>query len=421
MIKRDILNSLKQHLAKKEITLIVGPRQAGKTTIMRMLEGQLKATGASTIFLNLDREADRQFFDTQELLLKKIFLEHPRQDKTCYVFIDEIQRKENAGLFLKGIYDSGHNIKLIVSGSGSLELKENVHESLTGRKRIFEIQTLSLDEFVNFKTNYRYENNLAEFYALEQSAAKILLDEYLNFGGYPRMVLETDVREKRVLVDEIYHSVLERDIAALLRIEKLDAFSLLIKVLAAQNGKLLNYTELSKTIGIAHKTVQDYVWYAEKTFLMRRVTPFFKNVKKEVTKSPVVYFNDLGLRNHALGVLGAVHLPDEFGFLFQNSIGLKIVHALNYTAHSLYFWRSTDKAEVDFVIDNGRTMVPIEVKYRDCTGETTISRAFRSFIGKYQPKRAFFIHLGTEQHTVMVGTTPVVFLPFWADFSCMVS
>src|SRR3989338_8710725 len=165
MIKRELFGELKTHLSQKEITLIVGPRQAGKTTLMKALEAGLRQNGEKTLFLSLDIEPDSRFLASQVSLLQKIQLEIGTAKG--YVFIDEIQRKENAGLFLKGIYDMDLPYKFFVSGSGSLELKEKIHESLAGRKRIFELGTISFQEFVNFKTEYKYSAKLAEFFAVE--------------------------------------------------------------------------------------------------------------------------------------------------------------------------------------------------------------------------------------------------------------
>ena len=153
-IRRELFNKLKNNLKAKEISLITGPRQAGKTTLMNVLRDYLERKGEKTVFLNLDYERDTAFFASQSALVEKIKLE--LGEKKGFVFIDEIQRKENAGLFLKGIYDLNLPYKFIVSGSGSLELKEKTHESLAGRKRMFELSTVNFKEFVNFKTNYKY-------------------------------------------------------------------------------------------------------------------------------------------------------------------------------------------------------------------------------------------------------------------------
>ncbi|MDP8216192.1 MAG: AAA family ATPase, partial [Candidatus Kaelpia imicola] len=135
MIQRDLFSDLKDHLFKKEISFIIGPRQAGKTTLMLLLKNYLEKEGERTLFLNLDVETDKQFFISQENLIAKIKLE--LGEDRGFVFIDEIQRKKDAGIFLKGIYDQNLPYKLIVSGSGSVELKEKIHESLLGRKREF--------------------------------------------------------------------------------------------------------------------------------------------------------------------------------------------------------------------------------------------------------------------------------------------
>jgi len=124
-IKRYIFQELIEHLPKKEISLIVGPRQAGKTTLMNILQDYLNKKGEKTLFLSLDFERDIPYFKTQLALVQKLNLEFGK--KKGYVFIDEIQRKENARLFLKGLYDMNLPYKFIVSGSGSVDLKEKTY------------------------------------------------------------------------------------------------------------------------------------------------------------------------------------------------------------------------------------------------------------------------------------------------------
>lgn len=125
--------------------MVVGARQVGKTTLLLYVRDQLQAQGKKTLFLNLDFESDYFYLESQERLLQKIKLEFGNDGG--FVFLDEIQRKENAGLFLKSLYDMDVPYKFIVSGSGSMELEEKIHESLAGRKRLFELSTISLWEF----------------------------------------------------------------------------------------------------------------------------------------------------------------------------------------------------------------------------------------------------------------------------------
>ena len=409
MIKRTISNDIKKHLTAKEITLIVGPRQAGKTTLMLMLKEDLHKKGEKTAFLNLDIEADKQFFNSQARLMKKIELEIGKGKG--YVFIDEIQRKEDAGVFLKGIYDMNPPYKFVVSGSGSLELKEKIHESLVGRKRVFELNTLSFDEFVNFKTGYRYADRLQDFFQIERDRTKGLLEEYLSFGGYPRVVLEDEFKEKNEVIREIYQSYLEKDICYLLGVKKAESFDNLLRVTASQVGGLVNFSELSATLGISIQTVKNYLWYLEKTFILQRVTPYFKNIRKEITKSPTFYFYDLGLRNYSLGIFGNVRRPQDLGFLFQNLV----LNILKDKTHSLpgmiNFWRTKDRAEVDFVITVGELLMPVEVKYRSLK-EPEVTRSLRSFISKYEPSMAFVVNLELEK-TIICDKTEVNFIPFY--------
>ena len=409
MIQRSILGALRAHLPQREVSLLIGPRQAGKTTLMLLLKDELDRQGAQTLWLSFDTEADQPSLASQQALIEKIRLEFGRA-KRGYVFLDEIQRKENAGLFLKGLYDLRLPWKFIVSGSGSLELKERIHESLVGRKRIFEVGTLSFEEVVHFKTADRYHGRLARFFTIEQSRAELLLKEYLQFGGYPRVVIETSLQEKRAVIEEIYRSYVERDIAFLLRVEKVEAFSALIKVLAGQVGRTVNVSELSSTLGISIKTVQNYLWYAQQTFVLHRVTPYFRNARTELTKAPMVYFHDVGLRNFALGLWGIPPpMPDQ-GFLFQNFVFRLLHERCRKDGWGLHFWRTKDQAEVDFLLDRGTQVVPVEVKFRNVPTPHP-ARSLQRFIAKYHPKEAWIVNLRTRaKHTI--GTTTVRLVPY---------
>lgn len=406
MIERMLFPELKDHLLKKEISFIIGPRQAGKTTLMLLLKDYLERKEERTVFLNLDIESDKQFFTSQANLIRKIRLEVG--EKKGFVFIDEIQRKENAGIFLKGIYDMNLPYKFIVSGSGSVELKEKIHESLTGRKRIFELSTLSFEEFVNFKTHYKYQNKILDFLEIDKEKTNEFLEEYLIFGGYPRVVLEDLLKEKNKIINEIYQSYIEKDISYLLKIRKTEDFSNLVKVLASQIGRPFNVSEVSRTLGISQKTVKDYLWYLQKTFIIQKITPYFRNIRKEIMKSPIFYFYDLGLRNYAIGVFGNVENPRDRGMLFENFIFNILKEKFKESPAKINFWRTKDGAEVDFVIDFGRKQIPIEVKYRDLK-RPEMTRSFRSFIERYQSQNAFIVNLYFE-HILSLNGTKIHFI-----------
>ena len=413
IIKRKIFNEIKNHLDKKEISLIVGPRQVGKTTIMNEIKKYLDKEGKKSIFLSLDYELDSVFFKSQEELLRKIKLNLGKDGG--FVFIDEIQRKENAGLFLKGIYDLGLPYKFIISGSGSLELKEEINESLAGRKKDFFMGPVDFEEFVNFKTEYRYEDNLQDFFEIEKEKTFNFLKEYLNFGGYPRVILEETEKEKRSIIDQIFRSCIEKDIIYLLKSDRIDAFVLMIKILASQTGQLINYTSLATQTGLSVPSLKKYLWYAEKVFIIRMVQPFFTNKQKEITKSPIVYFIDLGLRNFSLNMFGRVEDNEQLGLIFQNFIYNKINKEIEGNLKSINFWRTKEGAEVDFVVRDGLSLLPIEVKFSNFL-KAEISRSFRSFINNYEPKEAKVINLGLNTNK-NIGNTDIKFVPYYKEIT----
>ena len=406
-IQRRLMTALKGHLDHPEITMLVGPRQSGKTTILKQLDAQLRAGGRNTLWLNLDVEDDFRHLASQGALLQKIRLE---LGSGGVVFIDEIQRKENAGLFLKGLYDQGLPWKLVVSGSGSIELKEKISESLAGRKRLFELTTVSFGEFADFRTGYRYANRLREFFRAEPTQTEQLFREYLMYGGYPRVVLAETHQEKLATINEIFRSYLEKDIVYLLRVEKSDSFSNLVRVLASQTGKMVSYSELSATLGLSLPTVKTYLWYLEKTFIIRKVSPWFTNIRKEITKAPVYYFGDIGLRNFASGSFGVIS-DSEAGFVFQNAIHALLAERFPLADTTIHYWRTKDKAEVDFVIRRGAAVTPMEVKYRDLKKLET-RRSYRGFLERYHPESGYIVNksLSAEE---MVGETRVQCLPYW--------
>lgn len=410
VIKRKIFFDLEKHLSAPEMTIITGPRQVGKTYLMRLLEESLEQKGEKTLYLNLDIDEHLPLFESQGKLVDYIKLQVG--EKKAYIFIDEIQKKDNCEIFLKGLYDMQLPYKFILSGSGSLELKSKISESMAGRKRFFSVNPLSFEEFVNAKTGYRYEEKLKDFFTIERRHTQSLFEEYMIYGGYPKVVLSQIVADKIVAMEDIYKSYVERDISDFLDVSKPQTFTNLVKILASQIGSLINTTELSSTLDIADKTVQHYLWYLEKTFIIKRVTPFYRNVRSEIIKSPVYYFIDTGLRNYLLGLFGLPAIPPALtGHLFENVIFKMIDESINYQPIEIHFWRTKDQAEVDFVIQSGLEVTPIEAKH-SVLSKVGTTRSFRSFLTKYTPKKAYIVHLGENMETT-IDNTKVYFIPFF--------
>lgn len=389
-IKRTIYKQIFDHLSRPEITLIVGSRQAGKTTIIKELQIQLEKQGKKTLFFNLDIESDFSILETQEKLLFAI--KNQVGESKAYIFIDEFQRKINGGKFLKGLYDMNLPYKFIITGSGSIELKEQIHESLAGRKRIFEVGTLTFEEYLNYQTNYEFENQLESFAKIYPERAYLYLLNYMTFGGYPQLTLVNGIEEKRQLLQEIYNSYLVKDVAALLKIEKTNAFQKLIENLSILDGKLINISQLSSNVGIASQTLEKYLWYLEKTYIISITRPFSSNPLKEINKSYTYYFNDMGLKNLISANFYEPSKRVDLGFDFQNFVFLELKNKLmDKEPVSINFWRTKDGAEVDFVIKKGKKIVGVECKFSDFVAPK-YTRSLQSFVTKYKPESIYIIN-----------------------------
>jgi predicted AAA+ superfamily ATPase len=234
----------------------------------------------------------------------------------------------------------------------------------------------------------------------------------LNFGGYPRVVLETQTSEKNKIMGEIFRSCVEKDLLSLLRIDRPEAFSLMIKIIASQSGQILNYSKLAQQSGLTFAPLKKYLWYAQKIFLLKVVRPYFSNKQKEITKSPAMYFYDLGLRNFSLDLMGHLHDPQSFPFVFQNLILNELLEKTKDTATTINFWRTIAGAEVDFVINRGREAVPVEVKFADLT-KVDAGRSMVSFVQKYKPKLAIVVNKSFSGERKINGTK-IVAAPFWS-------
>ena len=246
--------------------------------------------------------------------------------------------------------------KLVVTGSGSLELKANVIESMTGRKRLFYIYPLTFTEFVAHQTKINF-SQVSQFCQLHPILANRLFNDYLTFGGYPRVVLASSLQEKIAHLQEIYTSYIEKDIRLLLDIDRDQVYQNLVIYLAAHTGSLINRAEIARNFSTTEKTLKKYLYLLEKTFIITLVKPFLNNPTKELTKSPIAYFHDLGLRN----------------------LGL--------------------------------TPIPIEAKAK-ILKPGIIGKSLISFINQYRPPTAYLYHLGAPSF-VKKSTTLVTHLPFY--------
>ena len=407
-IKRAIKQQINEHISRPEITLIVGPRQVGKTTLITEIGKELKLQEKKILNFNLDIEDDFELFSTQSKFVNRLKLE--LGDEKGFVFIDEVQRKENAGRFFKGIYDMKLPYKFILTGSGSVELKEKISESLAGRKQLFEMLPVSFLEFLDYKTNYNYSDKLPQFIKANDPKLSYLLDEYLHFGGYPRVITADTLERKRLEMQEIYASYLEKDIIQLLKIQKTESFSKLLTLLASQLGNGVNIVELSNTLGIDSDTVKSYLWYLEKTYIVQVCTPFYSNIRSELTKTPIVYFRDLGMRNYAQNRFSYFDINVEGGHLFENFVLNHLGNSFGHLDPTINYWRTKDGAEIDFIFKVGVQVVPIEVKYQKLT-KSNPGRSMHNFIARYSPEHVLIGNLELD-NSLFIEKTEVLFKSF---------
>ncbi|OGV26211.1 MAG: ATPase [Legionellales bacterium RIFCSPHIGHO2_12_FULL_37_14] len=346
--------------------ILVGPRQAGKTTLAKYLAQQLinQKRFTTLLYLNCD------LFEIREWLNSPLFISDAMEQFNLskpIILLDEVQRLENPGLLLKACADLKLDIKMIATGSSQLEIKSKVQEFLTGRQIEALILPMSYQEIE--KLSY------AE----------------LIYGCYPAIIKST---EKITILRQIYQDYITKDIIEILKVGKPDAMQRLVTLIAHSSGQIVNFNQLANDCLIAVTTIQNYLSILEKTYTISHITPFVGNKRKEITKNPIYYFLDNGFRNIALNNLSTdLEARQDLGLLIQSAVfqeifKFKIQHFYEFSIH---FWRTQSGAEVDFVLyKNAQSITPIEVKYRNINAPT-LSRSFRSFIDAYEPKYGYIV------------------------------
>lgn len=414
-IKRDLFNKVAKHLDNKEISLIIGPRQVGKTVLVKQLQKYLiqdKNISQELIYyFNLDIIKDRELFEDQTEFIE--FLKQKSSKKKIYVFVDEAQKAKEAGVFFKGVYDSDLSVKLILTGSSNLEIRSKIHESLTGRKRVFHLLPFSFLEILKCKNQelYNLVINKKKIFAYDNQKILNLFFDYSIFGGYPQAVLAQDDEEKVEFLKEIFNSYIEKDITGFLRIENESNFNKLVKLLATQISSLINVAELSSLVNADRYTVDRYLLNLEKTFVVYNLKPFYSNPRQELIKASKVYFIDNGLRNLSLENFKKPFINrQDKGELLENAVLKELLLLKHNKNFNLKFWRSKQKAEVDFIVEQGLDILPIEVKSN--LSSAKLEASFMGFISRYQPPKALIVNLGYHGKRKINKTEVFFIYPF---------
>ncbi len=389
-IPRSATEKIAKWINEPEILILLGARQVGKTSILyQLIDKLLKTESADNIYyFNLDVAGFKEFVSDTGKLLRFINVDEQCQK---YVFIDEIQRLPDPGKFIKGIYDLRLGIKFILTGSSSLELKSKTAESLTGRKQIFKIFPLSFSEYFSAFSNIHLKDINKNNYELYLDVLNEFLYEYMLFGGYPAVVLSKNLDKKLLRLEEIFNSYIEKDIAGFLRIENIDAFKKLIVFLSAQQGNLVNISELTNSLNIHRETVVKYIRYLKETFVINEISPFFTNPRTELTKMKKIFFVDSGIRNFAINGFGQLDFRADKGQILEGIVANFLLNQFSNTNEKLNFWRTKSGAEVDFILSNLSPNFCVEVKSKTFK-KMVFSRSLRSFIEKHKPETAILLN-----------------------------
>lgn len=409
-IKRELEKKLKTALSKPEILAIVGPRQSGKTTLLKEIFKSLK----NAVYMDFE---DRDALDLFNNDIKAFYRLHGQGAK--YLFIDEFQYAKEGGKKLKYLYDT-FKIKIIISGSSVLDLTHQAVKFLVGRIFIFHLYPFDFKEYLSYRAPslcgriYLDVSRKANAYLYGKRklppvvSSEVIKEvnkyyrEYVIFGGYPRVVVAKNKDEKITVLKNIYNTYFLREIRDILQLSTEEELQKLIKALSLQIGSLVMYNELCQLTSLNYHNLIKHLNILEKTFVIKRLFPFYKNKRTELAKSPKVYFMDNGFRNMAAGNFHALEERTDRGSLNENFVAGQLLKQ----GHELHYWRTKSQAEVDFVLEEGGKTFAIEVKstlYANKAGRSLIS-----FIGKYAPRRTMLV---SENYSSYDRKRDVFFLP----------
>ena len=371
LYQRIILSKINKFIKRKEAILIKGARRVGKTSLLHLIRERLLKKFKI-------KEEYIYFFDLEELDIREDFNENPRNlmkyisagPGKKYIFIDEIQYLDKPANFLKILVDHFPDLKIFATGSSSLDIKRKIQDSLVGRVVYFQLYPLNFKEFLNFKGKIFPPGPSIN----QKKQLDNLLKEYLLFGGMPEIVLERNRSVKQILLKNYINLYVSKDIRSLFEIENISSFNKLIKILASQAGNLLEKNEISNTLGISFKTLSRYLDILQHTYIIIFLLPFFANTRSKLTKTPKIYFYDIGIRNSLINNFNEIELRNDKGALFENFIFLELLFA--FGQEDVYFYRTTKQTEIDFVVESKK--ITVEVKFKKYK-QKRIFRVFDSF------------------------------------------
>lgn len=365
MIQRSLAATLSQKSDSKKVIIILGPRQAGKTTLVKSIA---EAAGTGFTYINGDEPVARSLWkpDNVSTVIQLI-------GKNKLVIIDEAQALENIGLLIKILIDRGLEYQFIITGSSALELANQTFESLTGRYRGYRLLPVSIQELRNT-------------YSLMQVVES--LPQRLIFGSYPEVITHND--EARTVISALSQSYLYKDILALTGLRKPQILDDLLKALSWQVGSQVSLNELSRTLGIDVKTVDKYITILEKNFILFTLPSFARNLRNELLRSKKIYFYDNGIRNSVINNFSPLSYRSDIGALWENFLVSERIKWLanNGIQANQYFWRTTSQSEIDYIEELDGKISAFEFKFNP----KNKVRFSPSFVESYKPEELKVVH-----------------------------
>ncbi len=398
MKKRKIFGELLEERKNSKVTIVLGSRQVGKTTVLKGVYERLPEN--NRLFLDLDVLENFEKVSSYSNLVNTLKLEgyEQNQKEIFYLFLDEFQRYDDLSLVMKNVYDNHKNIKIYASGSSSLKIREQIQESLAGRKHICHLYPLDFEEFLWFKEDKGAINQLKNSSKLsgENLGAGLLksyLEEFLVFGGYPEVALASK-REKKVnVLKSIFDLYAKKELVGYLKFGKIVGVKKLMEFLAINNGQKIKCEEAAYRCSLKQYQVKEYLEILKETFLITPIRPFFTNKNKELVKIPKIYFLDNGVRNFFINNFNGVKLRSDSGFLFE---GFVLQELIKSGFGNIKFWQDKQKHEVDFVADQISKQTPIEIKFKEKLKQSDFI-GLNVFMANYNPKKAYLINTGVQK------------------------
>ena len=349
--KREIFRKIFNRINDKEILVLTGMRRVGKTTLFKYLYDGIASK--NKVFLDIENPINQKIFEEEDynnvlMNLKQFGI---TEKKRAFVFLDEVQAKPEIVKVVKYLYDH-YNIKFFLTGSSSFYLKNLFPESLSGRKIIFELFPLNFQEFLLFKNlkekpSKKFKEKDKNKNKINYEKTKKVYEEYLEFGGFPQVVLTETIEKKKELLIDIFKSYFEKDVQSLADFKQINKFRDLLLLLLKRVGSKLDISKLSSEIEVSRETIYSYLAFLEKTYFISLISPLTRSIDREVSGRKKVYVCDNGIAKF-IGNCSE-------GNLLENSIfnNLKNIGEIKY-------YEKRSGGEIDFILPKHK--VAFEVK-----------------------------------------------------------